>query len=400
MDELNKLRELTETLTSNGYLKDQTAAWKYAFDSVKEFVCIVNPSCRIKFVNKSFLTLLNAKQEDIVNNKLSDLYNHQFMPGQADLTEEAFAETYTFKSFYVESLGKWFDMTRSTVNDDQGITIGYMFVIEDITEVRDARIKLQKSEVMFRELFNNVSSGIVVLEAVKEGKDFTIIDFNKAAEIIEGVNKLDVLDKEVTNVFPGVVSLGLLDVFKRVYATGKSEELSLGFYEDSLISGWRENFVYKLPSGEIVSVYRDVTEAKLKELELANQQALLEGVLDAIPDIIGIQDEHGQVITYNKAGLDAFGETKSTIATRKCYELLGRTTPCRNCQTTKCKVDRAPARLERYIKELNGWYDCRSYPVFNEDKQLIKVIEHLRRISDSKIDRARNKEELAYVNFP
>ena len=51
-DDLEKLRQLTQTLTRNGYLSDQTKAWQYAFDSVKELVCITNPSFEIKFINK------------------------------------------------------------------------------------------------------------------------------------------------------------------------------------------------------------------------------------------------------------------------------------------------------------------------------------------------------------
>ncbi|MBW2119784.1 MAG: PAS domain S-box protein [Deltaproteobacteria bacterium] len=36
-------------------------------------------------------------------------------------------------------------------------------------------------------------------------------------------------------------------------------------YKDQRIAGWRENYVYKLPSGEIVAVYDDITERKQAE---------------------------------------------------------------------------------------------------------------------------------------
>jgi signal transduction histidine kinase len=36
-------------------------------------------------------------------------------------------------------------------------------------------------------------------------------------------------------------------------------------YKDERTIGWRDNFVYKLPSGEIVAVYSDETERKQRE---------------------------------------------------------------------------------------------------------------------------------------
>jgi len=38
IDELKKLRELTEELTGNGYLRDQADEWEYALDAMPEFV--------------------------------------------------------------------------------------------------------------------------------------------------------------------------------------------------------------------------------------------------------------------------------------------------------------------------------------------------------------------------
>ena len=39
----------------------------------------------------------------------------------------------------------------------------------------------------------------------------------------------------------------------------------MSFYQDERIVGWRENFVYKLPSGEVVAVYSDETDRKQAE---------------------------------------------------------------------------------------------------------------------------------------
>jgi putative nucleotidyltransferase with HDIG domain len=146
--------------------------------------------------------------------------------------------------------------------------VSIIHVATDITERKRWERQLEESEAKFRELFDNMSSGVVVYEVKDGGRDFVIKAFNRAAERIERIKKEDVLGRAVTEVFPGVEKFGIFDAFRRVWQTGRPEFLPLGFYQDRRVTGWRENYVYKLPSGEIVAVYDDVTERKRTEESL------------------------------------------------------------------------------------------------------------------------------------
>lgn len=128
---------------------------------------------------------------------------------------------------------------------------------------------IRESENRFRLLIENMSSAVAVYEAFDNGKDFIFKSFNRAGEQIEGVNRHRVLGKKVTKVFPGVKDFGLFKVFKRVYKTGKPERFPVGFYIDDFHSGWRDNYVYKLDTGEVVAVYDDLTEKKQAEEKIA-----------------------------------------------------------------------------------------------------------------------------------
>jgi DNA repair exonuclease SbcCD ATPase subunit len=55
-----------------------------------------------------------------------------------------------------------------------------------------------------------------------------------------------------------------------------SERYPIAQYTDHRISGWRENYVYKLPSGEIVAVYSDETERMQAEEALENAYKQME----------------------------------------------------------------------------------------------------------------------------
>ena len=134
-------------------------------------------------------------------------------------------------------------------------------------KVRERTKELSESERRFRELFENSSSGVAVFESVEDGQDFVFVDVNKAVETIEGVKRSELIGRKVTEAFPGVVELGLLEVLRGVWQTGQSARHPTNYYSDGRSEGWRENSVYKLPSGEIVAVYDDLTASKQAETE-------------------------------------------------------------------------------------------------------------------------------------
>jgi len=150
----------------------------------------------------------------------------------------------------------------------------------DITDLKKTEEKIIESETRYKELFENIGSCVAVYKAVDDGKDFEILDINNSSEITDKVKREDVIGKKVTSVFPGVTEFGLLDVFKRVYKTGESEICPTKFYKDHRISGWRKNYIYKLPSGEIVSVFEDVTKQKNYEEKIKKYQENLEKMVE------------------------------------------------------------------------------------------------------------------------
>ncbi|MDI6817794.1 PAS domain S-box protein [Methanothermobacter wolfeii] len=172
---------------------------------------------------------------------------------------------------------------------------------EEIKACMDFIIRrLVLEEERYRELFENINTCVAVYEAVDDGEDFIFTDFNRAAEETERIKREDVLGKRVTEVFPGVEEFGLLDVLRRVYRTGNPEHYPLTQYQDERISGWRENFVYRLPSGEVVAVYEDRTKEKHLQEELEEKEKLYRTIFENTGAATTIVDEDTTIILANR----------------------------------------------------------------------------------------------------
>ena len=149
----------------------------------------------------------------------------------------------------------------------------------DITEGKLAENALLLSENRFRSLFESMSNGVAIYRALKEGEDFIFLDFNEAAEKIERISRSQVIGRSVLDVFPGMREFGLFDVFQRVWRTGNPERYPIKEYKDNRIQGWKDNFVYKLPSGEIVAIYTDETRRIRSDEASRNCQRVLDFAL-------------------------------------------------------------------------------------------------------------------------
>ncbi|MBN1532889.1 MAG: PAS domain S-box protein, partial [Spirochaetes bacterium] len=155
--------------------------------------------------------------------------------------------------------------------------------VESLTAAQE---QLAESEVRYRQMIEHMHTAVAIYEAVGGGEDFIIREFNRAAEIIESVERSAIIGRSVLDVFPGIREFGLFDVIRRVWKTGAPEHHPVGFYRDNRIAGWRENYVYRLPGGSVVAVYDDVTEQKRAEVALRESEARYRTMTEVASDYV------------------------------------------------------------------------------------------------------------------
>ncbi len=269
------VRDDTEKKASEQRLKESEEKYRNLIYNIRDILIEVDINRKIIYISPQSEDILGYKPEELIGKNSGELLHTD----DSLLTKEEILKALkTGEPLYNEhrvkhKLGHYIYLSMRGKVLKVGENLKITGIFRDITEKVKIEEKLKESETRYRELFDHMSSCVAVYEAVDNGTNFVFKDFNQAAERLEKISKEQVIYKKVTDVFPGVKAFGLFEVFQRVWKTGKPELHPISVYTDNrLPSTYRENFVYKLPSGEIIAVYDDITEKKAAEQKIKESE--------------------------------------------------------------------------------------------------------------------------------
>ena len=292
--------------------------FRYAFLTSPDSVAIIKAKDRTYTdVNEMFALFLGYAKEEIVGKTFTQVAAWENPKEQKQLLGS------------IERRGPIINQEARFVDTDGVVKTGllsvmtmpldrenhFVLAIRNIDALRKVEQALEKSEARYRELFNNMSSGVAVFKAVNGGKKFIFIDFNRAAERIEDLKKEKVLGRNLIDVIPSAKKYGLLETLRRVLKTGKPEFHPLAVYKDGVLKTWKENYIYRLPSGEVVDVYDDIAERKHAESKLLIYQEKLQSLAS---ELSLVEERERRAIATDLH--DQIGQTLSVIKMR-CFEL-------------------------------------------------------------------------------
>ena len=279
--ELEKLRKLTETITKNGYLSNQTQSWQYAFDSVNELVCITNLDFQIKFINKPLSKKFDINPSDCINKKINTIITGGLFPEICCSKEEINPEpTLHYDALYLKEFNSWYDRSRHLITSNSGKLIGYTFMLSDITIRKLTEDSLRESEEQYKKLFNNMHSGVAIHEVIYDDDgnnpiDYMFIKVNPAFETLTGLKEKNIIGKAVTEVLPDLEQQWF-DMYFEVIKTGKTVTF---VQEASEIGKVYSGTAFRIHNNQFACVFYDITEQKKLEVTLKNNQDLLIGIL-------------------------------------------------------------------------------------------------------------------------
>ncbi|MGV6815972.1 MAG: PAS domain-containing protein [Thiotrichales bacterium] len=273
-------------------------------ESSEDMIAIIGPDLRYIGTNKRYAEHHGCRLEDLPGTSIADIAGPKLTP----LIAERVALTLRGETLNLEE-NKILSPHKKQVLSIQYRPFWYfgdvitaaILTLRDITLERDTEEAIRESEARYRELFNAMSSGVAVYEVIGDGDDFIFKDMNPAGCRLGQLNKADILGRSVTKTYPAIHDMGLFEVFQRVYRTGTAEQVPLTLYEDSRIQQWVDNFIYRLPNGDIVAIYADVTDRMVTLESLNIRDRALASASNAV---IITEARHDMPIVYVNAAFE------------------------------------------------------------------------------------------------
>lgn len=187
---------------------------------------------------------------------------------------------------------RWYDMTLIKLND--GLVVKGL----DITERKEAEINLRKSNQLLQSIFDTSLIGMSVLEAIRDDggrvTDFRIKIVSK--ELERETKRSDLEGKLYLQEYPGIKKVGIFDMMLRVIESGKPEQMEYLYTYDGFHK-WFSCMFVKMDDS-LVATNLDITERKIAEEKIKEDDALLRGIAEAAPDMVYVIDIRSMQMVY------------------------------------------------------------------------------------------------------
>jgi PAS domain S-box-containing protein len=174
---------------------------------------------------------------------------------------------------------RWiYDFTIVSRKED-GAVDHYHGYVMDITERKEMENELHEQELRYREIFDNASDGLYLLEQTEDGR-FSHLDINPAFVKMRGISREDLIGKCVDEIVSPETAQRVTEKYRRCIAADipiiEDAELDLPigrrYFHSTLVP------IHNGGPRRIVGITRDVTEIKLVERSLEESRAQLRGL--------------------------------------------------------------------------------------------------------------------------
>lgn len=270
-------QNMTRLKKNETLLKDSEERFQLMYDRAPLAYHSCDSDGRILRVNRGWTELLGYERNEVIGKWLGDFMAPEDRNAFIEQFEEFKKTGKTHSEGYMirnDESQRYISSEGRVEYHSDGTFKQTHCILKDETDRKKIDDALIESESHFRQLFENMSSGVAVYESVDNGEDFIFADLNVAGEQFSNVKKSDIQGKRITEVFPAVCNIGLLDSLKKCLISGKPQYLPLRRYKDNRITQWVENRIFSLPSGRVVAMYNDQTEQRKLEDRLKQAEKM------------------------------------------------------------------------------------------------------------------------------
>ncbi len=269
-------RMLADRESELNNLNRREERYRSFFGQSRDGMLITDPSGTVLDANEAFLNMLGYSLEELQTLSRRAYTPEHWLEWEDRYVLDQFRTKDYTEPYEIELVrrdGTAFQVRNRVwrVRCPRGTVVGYSALVQNISEQRRSEEALRESEERYREVFENTSDGIFIIDVTPDGR-FRFDRFNPVEERLVGLHTEQVAGKFLDEALPPDLAENVLANYRRCVATGLpisyEEALQLpsghGLFHTTLVpvrdSGGR---IYR-----IVGVARDITENRRVEEEI------------------------------------------------------------------------------------------------------------------------------------
>jgi PAS domain S-box-containing protein len=167
--------------------------WDISVDGMR----LTDESGKILAVNKAFCQLVGMKEDELINQPFSIIYDRDEREAasklyKTDLQNNALKTHFESERYLWNGKKVWLEFSNSFITTDDSKRI-VLSIINDITERKRAELDLSKSEKRYRVLFNNGNDAVFVNHLRQDNSFDKFIEVNDVACLRLGYRREELL---------------------------------------------------------------------------------------------------------------------------------------------------------------------------------------------------------------
>jgi|GEM_PF-143923 len=312
--------DITERKQAEEALRASEEQYRGILDSIDEAYVELDLKGDITFANKAICRMLGYEHDEIIGlnyrrytspetaKYMSSVFNRIYRTGEPEFLMD-------YEVIRRDGEARTHEMNAAPLRDASGKIAGFRVVARDVTGQKKSIEALRLSEEKYRGILANMEESY--FEYDLKG-NFTF--FNDAAVRMSGYSAEELLGLNFREYCPPETLKRLVEVFQRVYRTGKPELVTeykviakdkTVLVHESTISLMRDASGRKVGFRSLV---RNVTPRKQAEEELRRSEERYRGILDNMEEAYYEVDLTGNFTFFNSRAVNRLGYTVEELS--------------------------------------------------------------------------------------
>ncbi len=126
-------------------------------------------------------------------------------------------------------------------------------------------------------------------------------------------------------------------------------------------------------------------QLRASEQEIRGKEQEWRESFNSLEDVMLLIDKDFNIEKINDNGLKLLGKSEGDVVGRKCYEVIhGLNTPWEGCSLKKSLETGKVESVERFEKDLGGYFSIKTSPVFDEKGEIVRFVDLMRDTTERK----------------